>query len=236
MSYILDALKKAEAERNLGTVPNLHAQPFVAAHPTDRSPLWRKPWLWTALVLPVSVAAIAALVVFQPWSTTASPQSPLPAPMATVPASPAASVAVATPAPPPAPPVPAAPIARAVEMPPAAHEPPTANTAPAEKKRPAPATTTSRPATPTEPAKASATPEESPAVPLRELPEDIQRELPKLTTNGYLYSTSKADRTVLINQKLRHEGDHVAPDLLLEKLTPSGMVLNYKGYRYTTPY
>lgn len=77
---------------------------------------------------------------------------------------------------------------------------------------------------------------DAPIPTLRELPDNIRQQIPAFSTNGFLYSPNKADRTVLINQKLLHEGDQVAPDLVLETLTPSGMVLNYKGYRYRTSY
>lgn len=71
---------------------------------------------------------------------------------------------------------------------------------------------------------------------LRELPQDIQSQIPPLTVNGYIYSDKPAERTVLINQRLLREGEQVAPDLRLEKLTPSGMVLNFRGHRYRTSY
>ncbi|MDE2627051.1 MAG: hypothetical protein KGL99_07865, partial [Burkholderiales bacterium] len=61
MSYILDALRKADAERERGTVPGIHAQPmFAGASPAApaRAP---RPWLW-ALVAAVGVALVAALL------------------------------------------------------------------------------------------------------------------------------------------------------------------------------
>jgi len=71
---------------------------------------------------------------------------------------------------------------------------------------------------------------------LRELPPQIQREIPAMTVGGYIYSGNKADRSVLINNRLMREGDEVAPGLVLEKMMPNGMVLNYKGYRYRAGY
>ncbi len=86
------------------------------------------------------------------------------------------------------------------------------------------------------PPQASATPSDPPVATLRELPDQIQREIPPLAIGGYLYSGNRADRTVLINKRLLHEGDEVVPGLTLEKLMPNGMVLSYKGYRYRTSY
>jgi general secretion pathway protein B len=83
---------------------------------------------------------------------------------------------------------------------------------------------------------APAAPVEPPLPGLRELPEQIQREIPTLAIGGYIYSGNKADRSVLINNRLMRDGDEIAPGLQLEKMMPNGMVLNYKGYRYRITY
>jgi general secretion pathway protein B len=67
---------------------------------------------------------------------------------------------------------------------------------------------------------------------VQDLPANIQRELPQVSVNGYIYAKNPLDRSVLINKRLLHEGDTIAPDLLLEKMTPKGAILNFKGYRY----
>lgn len=71
---------------------------------------------------------------------------------------------------------------------------------------------------------------------LRELPEPIQRSIPHVTVGGYIYSRNPADRLLLIDKVLRHEGEEVAPGLLLEKLLPREAVFSFKGYRYRVPY
>lgn len=71
---------------------------------------------------------------------------------------------------------------------------------------------------------------------LRELPEAIARELPQVSIGGYIYSPNPADRLLLIDKVLRHEGEEVAPGLTLEKLLPKAAVMNYRGYRYRVPY
>ena len=68
------------------------------------------------------------------------------------------------------------------------------------------------------------------------MPQQVQNEIPQLSVGGYLYSTNRADRSVLINNRLLREGEEIAPGFVLEKMTPKGMVLNYKGYRYRTSY
>ena len=54
MSYILEALKKAEPERN-GT-PAQVVRPPVFSAPEKRRSAWRAPWPWTA-ALAIAVAA-----------------------------------------------------------------------------------------------------------------------------------------------------------------------------------
>ena len=46
MSYILDALKRADAERERGAVPGLHAQPADMALPDEPRGLTLPPWAW----------------------------------------------------------------------------------------------------------------------------------------------------------------------------------------------
>jgi general secretion pathway protein B len=258
MSYILDALKKAEAERNPGSNPNPHAPPTAEfstfnRHPASAHPPRAAPWIWAGMT--ASALAIAALAWLKPWQTPAAPvvvaaSSPTPStPSAPVIAAPAPAQPAPVPAPAAAPAeAPAPPSARASpprqEASPATARPESRKAAtpkqPAEKK--VPKETTRAPAAQPAPAKEpKAKPSPAPAteqrVPtLQELPAHIQNEIPRLAVSGYIYSTNKADRTVLINTRLAREGDQVAPDVILEQLTPTGMVLSYKGYRYRTSY
>ncbi|MYN21011.1 GspB domain-containing protein, partial [Rugamonas sp. FT107W] len=84
-------------------------------------------------------------------------------------------------------------------------------------------------------AKPAAAPEE-PVQNLRDLPEPIQRSIPHIAVGGYIYSKNPADRLLLIDKVLRHEGEEVAAGLILEKLQPREAVFNFKGYRYRVPY
>lgn len=71
---------------------------------------------------------------------------------------------------------------------------------------------------------------------LHELPEQIRKEIPSIAISGYIYSSNQADRTMLINQRLMHEGDRINADLRLEKMTTDSAIFSYKGYRYQMPY
>lgn len=221
MSYILEALKKAEAERR-GEVGHAVRAPQIASMPARR-PAWRAPWPWIA-ASGVLVAVAAALWLVPKKDSQPSVQR------AEAPARPALVI----------PPLEAA-APSAQEEPASAPTKPKEQLAkkPAEKKQPKQplkqeSAQADKPSDIADAKKASQL--EMPVPTLRELPEQIQREIPPLSIGGYLYSGNKADRTVLINKRLLHEGDEVAPGLVLESMLPNGMVFNYRGYRYRTSY
>lgn len=200
MSYILEALKKAQAERQLGAAPTLHAVP-VGAAPAAAVRKRRLPWL---VIGGVALALAGAIAVWR--MQTRAPK-------------PAAVVVVATP---PAPVVAAPP--PMVVVPPSAPKPPPVVKA-AEPAAPKPA-----------PVAKTAAPVEEKLPSLRELPEAIRGSIPQVAFGGYMYSANPSDRLLLVDKALRHEGEEVAPGLVLEKLQPKAAVMNYKGYRYLVPY
>ena len=236
MSYILDALKKAESERTLGSIPNVHAPTPNAAVETD-GPAWRNwlPWSLAAAALAVLLLGLAWL---QPWrpATPVAP-APTPAPLEIV-AAPAIPAPVEAPAPAPVPPpaqlkpepIAPRPISPSPPQRPAKPAPLAAAPKAVAKTETPPATTASVPAK--EAAPVAAPSEEVSIGSVRDLPQNIQAELPAIVVNGYIYAKTPSDRSVLMNQKLLHEGDQVAPGLVLEKMLPKGAILSYKGYRY----
>jgi general secretion pathway protein B len=223
MSYILEALEKAEAERALGVVPGLHAQvaasPLPAAQPGAR--------LRLLLGLPLALVALLVLAAML-WFRQPAPVIAAASPPTLIPAPPALPVIPATPAQPAG----AAPSAEAPRRPLVARPPiqggagKTAKTVPASEplrlKKSAP------------PASALAADEQ--LLTLGQLPQQIQQEIPVLTVGGYIYSDNRAERSLLINNKLLREGDEVAAGLRLEKMTPHAAILDYKGYRYRIGY
>jgi general secretion pathway protein B len=71
---------------------------------------------------------------------------------------------------------------------------------------------------------------------LHQLPDTIQRDVPRVSFGGYMYSANPADRLLLVDKALRHEGEEVAPGLVLEKLLPKAAVMNFRGVRYRVAY
>lgn len=218
MSYILDALKRAEAER-LGSTVAHPALPSAFAVPPPRRTLPRA----LLFAAPLAAGAILGAVLVGGLRTGAEPVAPTP-PAAAVNAGTDAVLAEAQ----------AAPVQASILPPPADPTPVVGAAVPAPP--PVKPAVKSKPATP--PAEKSAAPEPAPAElgTLRDLPDHIQREIPPLVIGGYLYSSVAADRTVLIDKRLRREGDEVAPGLRIESLQPNGMVLNYRGHRYRSTY
>ncbi len=214
MSYILDALRRAEAdrERERGQVPGLHSTaPVTGAAAAARSRRWL-PWAGAGLLLLAGIGAGS-------WWAGAPRDAavPPPPPAAPLPAAPAPAP-VALPAPAPAP-VPSAPPASASPyLPPAPPPVPVAAT-------PAP----TPPPAPTVPAVEARIPR------LAELPESVRRELPKLVISGSVYSEDPASRFVIINGEVMREGGKPGADLVLEKIAPRELVLRFRGQRYRQP-
>jgi general secretion pathway protein B len=256
MSYILDALKKAESERKLGSVPNMHAQSVPVATSEAGSSVWRRASTWIVLIaLAITVGVLAWLKPWQavPVSNTSASlpeQSPSKiedaeskSPSVQPPLSAASSAF---------PPVTAGNAELAATAPPANAVLP-AEALPAEPAKPkirpklARKSTEKKQARSAEPSKPVSAAEQEPLpasdpspeariATLRELPENIQREIPTLTIGGYIYSGNQSERSVLINKRLLHEGEEVAPGLVLEKMLPKEAVLSYKGHRYRISY
>ena len=65
-----------------------------------------------------------------------------------------------------------------------------------------------------------------------ELPEDIRRDLPKIVIGGSSYSSAAPSRRVMVNGQVFHEGDRLAPDLVLERIRLKSAVFAFKGWRY----
>ncbi len=64
MSLILDALRKADAERERGSVPSLHSQPVVSPSAGESpKPKVRPNWLWIAIGVALGLVAAATWVM-----------------------------------------------------------------------------------------------------------------------------------------------------------------------------
>jgi len=243
MSYILDALRRADAERERGEVPGLQSQQQHAALDDEEAAPTRSHWMLAAIF-----ALVIALVAAVGWNFVGGepPRSPVVVAVAPVP------VPVPVPVPIAPPPTLAVATAPSVAATPAPAPPPVATARlaeprPAVRRAPASSPSTAPPATPS--ALAPSVPADKPptAVPRAaapeariyaraELPADVQRALPQLAIGGASYSNDAASRMVIINGQVFHEGDKISAGLVLEKIKLKAAVLAYKGWRYQLDY
>ncbi len=233
MSYILEALKKADADRERNRVPDLHAQPDPLADRERRRS--RSRGVWAGMALLVVLGAGLAWWALRPDPAPASSQAPA-TPMALTPGARPSTTAAA---PATRPGVPDAP--RPADPPPAPSPAPSAaviavQIAPPVTPRPladpvkAPATSAVVTAPPTAVAPASAAAARVPT--LAELPADIRSQLPALNVGGSMYSSSASVRMLILSGQVFREGDSPAPGLTVVQIGPKSSVLAFRGQRF----
>lgn len=216
MSYILDALRRADAERERDPARGIHAQPAAVLPDAART---RVPgWAW-----PMGAALVVVAIAVLSWQRT-TPSAPAPSLPVAQPA-PAPVVPVAAAVLPAAPPPPVV-IERVVRVVPAAAPSMTIKAPPA-----APAAVAAAPA-----AAASATAPADRIYNVLELPADVQSALPKLAITGGVHSDNPAQRMLVVGGQVMHEGAELAPGVVLDQIRPRGAVLKFRGYRYAVTY
>ena len=230
MSYILDALKKSDQQRQRGTAPTLLTPQLTVPGPRQAR-------------LMLNGAAVAVLLCtgiavgwLRPWQPdrAASVRETAGARLTTPPARLVAQVAAP----------------RLPEVAGARDRPALASAGAAlSSDAPRLAGDAPRPALP-RPA-AAAPLDEAPAVPERsnaavaadagqgkkvlalgELPASIQQELPAISISFHVYSRNPKERRVMINGAMVAQGEAVAPGLSLDEITPDGVILAYNGYHF----
>ncbi len=226
MSYILEALRKADAERKRGAVPDLHAQPLGASSAgPGPAPGPSRRWLWLLAGAAVPVAALLA------WHF-ATPDAP---PKAAVQAQAPAPLPVPVPQPESPPPLPAPPAPAAEPL--TAPRPETMAAAPparapaakvAEPRRPRPV-----PRAPVPTKKADAAQPPARADSLNDLPEDLRRQVPAMAIGGSVYSPQAESRMLIVNGQVVREGSALTPELTLEQIGRNSAVFSIRGRRFT---
>ena len=69
----------------------------------------------------------------------------------------------------------------------------------------------------------------------RELPYEIQSELPDIQYSVHLYAPAPGQRMVVIDGSVRREGDSLKGGLKLEEITPAGAVFSFRGHTFRVP-
>ena len=219
MSYILDALQRADAERTRGNVPTLNARPLASPAAS--------PSLTTAQRAGLAVAGLVVLLLVAAWAWwnwgSAAPQSVAPTVTPTVPTQPAAAVAVA----------PSAARLPAVPATVPAAVPATLPKIPVAEKAAVAQTTPAKPsATGTTPKMEAPAPAQALAPLLSELPEATRRDIPPLAISGAVYSENPAQRLLLVNGQVLNQGSEVAPDLKVVEIRSNVTEFSFRGTRF----
>lgn len=209
MSFILDALKKAESERNRRVAPVL--MDARIAPPRRRLPVWA--WVLGAVLL-VNLLVLGVLLWRSPEPAAASSAPAVPADSPAPSAAPAVATANA--------PVVAPVVAPAPATPP--------TTTPTPGTAPAPATPAVMPAT------SLYAPPQAP-LDTGNLPSAQELRLagvplPELQLNLHVYDPAPTHRSVLLNGQRLREGEYTPDGVKLERVTPTGTVLEAGGRRF----
>jgi general secretion pathway protein B len=220
VSLILDALRKADAERERGSVPSLHSQPVVSPSVgTLSKPNVRPNWLW------IAIGVALGLVVAATWVMMIGRNAPAPsAATANLPAQP--SLLESTPARPAAVSIPPPPAAASTDAQTVAQPAPWRQ--PAEPKVPR---------TQTKGATQVATlgnvpPAQAPVYSREQLPPDIRAALPQFAIGGSVYSPDPTARSLIVNGQLYRERDRLTQELSLEEIKLRAAIFGFRGYRF----
>lgn len=221
MSTILDALRKAEQERELGKVPNLRH-----LHTPGPTPTWRAPWwgIGTALLSGVLLSSIIMYQWLSPAVVPSTVQEPptgpnpseIPAPVIL---SESLNVIGTAPAPPPAA-INPVPEAQPMHQAQTGFSQPVVPPTPGDLHEMAPDVLMNLGET-------------APPSPLSAMPTAFQNSLPPMNLDVHVYSDDIARRFVLINGQRYREGDWLQEGPLLETIMPEGIIMNHQQTRFS---
>jgi general secretion pathway protein B len=242
MSFILDALKKSEVERQRQAIPGLmDSRPLP---PRAKFPLWA---IALIALLVVNLAILAVVLtrggptprpaIAQTPPATASPAAPVTAsqgsPATAMAPAPATSATPATTDH--FSPMDAAPPVYAPEI-------PTSQDLPGAPHRSARAGSSSEGAThhaastASDPVLTDNSPADNEVLPsINEINVTNQPALANLHLDVHVYATQPSERFVYINMRKYREGATLAEGPVLERIRRDGVVLNYQGLRFVLP-
>lgn len=257
MSYILNALKQSESQRNRGEIPHIDSQPEFGK---VQSRKWSEPlWKWLAL------AALVALLLSLAWRLfDAAPSAVQETPAASAAAGEPAALQPAEDAMPLAPPesseqapgLPALQGMAGVRIRLDDDVAPSPAVAPSPGERESPRVVLDMPVSlgvAAPPATASATVRAAPQVvrkplPVRDeappaevisgvnhwknLPAPMQKQMREMAFTAHIYSSDPSARFIRVSGRTLREGDRLSAQLQLQQIARDGIVFSYSGEKY----
>jgi general secretion pathway protein B len=202
MSYILDALKKSDQERQQNNGPGL--QTIQRPHRLDKRRFGFLPVIITSFCCCLLFAASFWFYFYY--------QDPR---LATVPTATIAATTIG--------PATIDPATETTALDTTTIDVP--SSASAAEKNPSDSVAVIKPSTAT-----TATP--TPVVEFWQLPDPVQKAIPPLTFSFHVYSDNPERRTIIINKRRVKEGDTIESDLVLEEISQQGVVLQWQGQRF----
>ncbi|MEI8030580.1 MAG: general secretion pathway protein GspB [Comamonadaceae bacterium] len=237
MSYILDALKRADAERERGAVPGLHARQLTTSGNQPATGKSSRLGLAISVTLTLGILAVGLWLWQKPDGATQLASVQPTALPATTSIALAAPVSALTPAPAPAPAPAAQPAPAAAVLPTVSASSPGVSAVVTSAAAPTPTETPAQkplPSAKVAAGRVSPTATPSPAAPplLSELSEDFRRALPPLTVSGAVYSDNPGQRLLLVNGQVVTQGGPAAAEVTLEEIGARSSVFSYRGTRF----
>ncbi len=227
MSYILDALERAQAQREQGAVPGLHTPTL------DK----RAPRPFGGMAMALGVAALVLVGLAAGWWLQADTPNAVPQPLPTA-ATPATATVLSAAPVAMAPPAATAPVSLPSRITPVttvAPMPPESQTTPPS---PASASRSTAPRTPVAqtPSRVTSSPP-APAVAdtppnLDALPPDLRAQIPALRITGAVQAQDPRNSLLLVNGQVLSPGAELAPNLVLERVDAHSAVLRYTDTRF----
>jgi general secretion pathway protein B len=226
MSYILEALKKADQERDIGAVPDL-ATSHEAKHPQPRSYRW--PWIIAALL---SVNVVLVVMLLKDKDAEVPVQAQVPLEQTSVPINDQL----------------VQPVQQTVEAP--ISEVPTPEKPVLPKNEPILSKgelvvlpelaylQDSKPAKPPEEESdwrtddMTTAKDNSQVQSWYELPQEFRNRLDLPRLDVHVYSEEPLRRFILVNQEKYREGEKLPSGMRLEEILPDGIVMSYEGERF----
>jgi general secretion pathway protein B len=243
MSFILDALKKSELERQRQAIPGLVETPI--GRPKTGLPWWA---IALGILLAVNLLAVTWMLLHNALTTASVPAASVPA--ASVPAARSEAAAQTTASAPAGAPAggggrPADHFSPLDPAPEYAPEIPVPSTAPRANVTPPPTpltaispSVTAANSHPHEPLLTDDDyrPSDNEVLPtINELSLSGSQALPELHLDVHVYATKPAERFVYINMRKYHEGATLEEGPVIERIRRDGVVLNYQGLRFLLP-